>query len=87
MERIYQQLTFLLLACCAIFAARLDATSADLRQATLHSVYVTCNDSRISWDVSEMECDELQATTDSEFLCQARNMDPANHCWVEDKRL
>lgn len=86
MERIYQSTIALLTVVCLISATQLSGAHDEQRQATLINVYTVCNDSRISAEISETECGNLQDTTDTEFLCTANNMSPANHCWVEDKR-
>lgn len=47
-------------------------------------VYDVCNQARQEINgTSERICGELQYKYDIEFLCQARNMSPGNHCWTE----
>lgn len=86
MNRIYQITIFAFGTLLLVAVSQLDQAKGDLRQATLSNVYTVCNDSRISSEINETQCGELQDMTDTEFLCDANNMSPANHCWVEDKR-
>lgn len=51
----------------------------------LETVYAVCNESRISPTITETECGQLQDKWGIEFLCQANNTDPQNHCWTEQK--
>ena len=48
-------------------------------------VYRVCNQSRISPSVTEAECAELQDKYNMRFICEERNAQPDNICWVETK--
>lgn len=48
-------------------------------------VFQVCNTSRISPNINETECGNLQDKWGKEFLCRVNNADPNNFCWVEDK--
>lgn len=48
-------------------------------------VYDICQQSRISPTISEDGCAQIQDALGYEYLCQANNASPDNHCWVERK--
>lgn len=59
----------------------------DARRTTMTYVYNICNAARQEDNGrSEADCGEVQDRTDTEFMCEQDNNDPATHCWVEDKR-
>ena len=49
-------------------------------------VYAECQNARQSQTVTEARCAELQDQYKIEFLCEARNTSPANHCWTEENK-
>ena len=59
---------------------------AELSTAKREYVYQICNSARQEVNgQSEQECGRAQDRTGTEFLCEQRNADPSNHCWVEEK--
>lgn len=50
---------------------------------TKQVVYDTCNQARMSLEITEHQCADLQAKYRIEFLCQENNRLPSNTCWTE----
>lgn len=74
---------FLFMGMSLVLAAGMLSMSTRVVPADL--VYRVCNESRMSLTIDERGCADLQDQTNTEFLCQQNNNDPANHCWVEEK--
>lgn len=47
--------------------------------------YHICNESRLSAEIKETECGNIQDELHTEFLCKANNNLESNFCWVEKK--
>lgn len=54
------------------------------RQQNMNYVLAMCNESRVYDTVSEEMCGELQDYYSVEFMCDNRNKEINNPCWVEE---
>lgn len=47
------------------------------------TVYEACQESRMSLEITEQACGQLQDMYGREYICTQANMSRDNHCWVE----
>lgn len=88
------------LAACLGYGTAVQSKDAEIRQlqtqsreaskkaerlGEMKSVYIVCNDSRMSATVTEASCAALQDVTRTEFLCEDMGTSSDIRCWVEDK--
>lgn len=60
--------------------------TTDAHNSKIAYVYTVCNNSRQELDSeAEQACGDAQDATNTEFLCEANNMLPTTHCWLEVK--
>ena len=50
------------------------------------AVYDVCNQSRMSSEISERQCADLQVKYGIEFLCERGDRSADNHCWTEPNK-
>lgn len=69
----------------AFFLGMAAGHSVGVTDTNKRLVYSICNQSRMSAEIKETQCGDLQDQTHTEFLCIDGNTSPDNICWVEQK--